>query len=88
MIGGASAVDKNILPASLVLGNRARLRGLNLVGLRRAEFSNQDIRKIELLHKDTKTLELLRKDKNNIRVIEIFDEYLKLQNIKIGTIKK
>ena len=39
MIGGMTGVDKNILPASLVLGNRAKLRGLNLVGLRRAEFS-------------------------------------------------
>ena len=35
MVGGLSGIDKNVLPFSLVIGNRAKLRGLNLVGIRR-----------------------------------------------------
>ena len=44
MIGGMSGIDKNVLPFSLVIGNRAILRGLNLVGIRRNKFSKKDIR--------------------------------------------
>jgi UDP-N-acetylglucosamine acyltransferase len=47
MIGGMSGIDRNIMPGSLVMGNRAKLRGLNLVGLRRNNFSNEEIRNIE-----------------------------------------
>ena len=88
MIGGMSGVDKNIMPASLVIGNRAKLRGLNLVGLRRANFSNEEIRKIEHLHNDINFINKLRSDKSNNKIIDLFDNYLKLQNNKIGTIKK
>jgi UDP-N-acetylglucosamine acyltransferase len=35
MIGGASAVDFDVIPYGLVMGNRALLRGINLVGLKR-----------------------------------------------------
>ena len=35
MIGGASGVDADVVPFSTVLGNRAYLSGLNLVGLKR-----------------------------------------------------
>lgn len=36
MVGGASAVSQDLPPFSLAEGNRAVIRGLNLVGLRRA----------------------------------------------------
>ncbi|GMF14075.1 unnamed protein product [Phytophthora lilii] len=35
MVGGQSAVDGDVLPYGLVVGNRAKLAGLNLVGLQR-----------------------------------------------------
>ena len=88
MVGGMTGVDKNILPASLVLGNRAKLRGLNLVGLRRAEFTKEEIKKIEILHKDIELISGLRNDNSNDRVMDIFDNYLKSQNEKIGTVKQ
>jgi acyl-[acyl carrier protein]--UDP-N-acetylglucosamine O-acyltransferase len=44
MIGGKSAVDGDVLPFGLVMGNRARLAGLNLVGLRRSRVSREDIK--------------------------------------------
>lgn len=40
MIGGMSGVDKDVVPYGLVMGERATLKGLNLVGLKRAGFSN------------------------------------------------
>ncbi|MDR2081047.1 MAG: acyl-ACP--UDP-N-acetylglucosamine O-acyltransferase [Campylobacteraceae bacterium] len=42
MIGGASALSQDVPPFCLAEGNRACLRGLNLVGLRRRE-SKEDI---------------------------------------------
>jgi len=38
IVGGCSGVDRDILPFSQAAGNRARLFGLNLTGLRRAGF--------------------------------------------------
>ena len=88
MVGGASAVDKNIMPASLVFGNRAKLRGLNLVGLRRSNFTNEEIRKIEMLHKNIEQISSLKNKKEFVNVIEMFENYLKLHNEKIGTVKE
>ncbi|KAE9032029.1 hypothetical protein PR002_g9400 [Phytophthora rubi] len=44
MVGGQSAVDGDVLPYGLVVGNRAKLAGLNLVGLRRAGVSRSNIK--------------------------------------------
>ena len=46
MIGGVSGVDKDVIPYALVMGNRARMSGLNIVGLRRRGFSREDIRSL------------------------------------------
>ncbi len=42
MIGGASAVSQDIPPYCLAEGNRAKVKGLNLVGLRR-RFERDDV---------------------------------------------
>ena len=42
-IGGASAVESDIIPFGLVVGNRAHLMGLNLVGLKRRGFTREQI---------------------------------------------
>ena len=42
-IGGMSAVENDVIPYGLVVGNRAHLLGLNLVGLRRRGFSRDQI---------------------------------------------
>ena len=46
MIGGMSGVEKNILPYCLYLGIRTDLKGLNLIGLKRRNVSNVNIKKI------------------------------------------
>ena len=39
MIGGLSGVDSDIIPYGTVIGNRAYLSGLNIIGLKRRGFS-------------------------------------------------
>ncbi len=43
MVGGMSGVEQDVIPYGSVLGNRARLSGLNIVGLRRRGFSRAEI---------------------------------------------
>jgi UDP-N-acetylglucosamine acyltransferase len=43
MIGGMSGVENDVIPYGTVMGDRARLAGLNLVGLERRGFSKDDI---------------------------------------------
>ena len=43
MIGGMSGVEQDVIPYGSVTGNRARLQGLNIVGLKRRNFSREDI---------------------------------------------
>ena len=38
------------LPFSLAIGNRAKLRGLNLVGIRRKNFNKSEISRINDIH--------------------------------------
>ena len=44
MIGGMTGVLSDVIPFGLSLGNRNNLVGLNLIGLRRARISNDDIK--------------------------------------------
>ncbi len=43
MIGGASAVNQDICPFVLAEGNKAEVRGLNSIGLRRRGFSDETL---------------------------------------------
>lgn len=43
MIGGMSGVENDVIPYGSVTGNRARLSGLNIVGLKRRGFSRDVI---------------------------------------------
>ena len=43
IVGGMSGVENDVIPYGSVVGNRARLAGLNIVGLRRRDFSRQVI---------------------------------------------
>ena len=47
MVGGASAVDKDIPPYTRASKNHVLLYGLNLVGLRRNGFTNEQIKLIK-----------------------------------------
>ena len=43
MIGGMTGVLHDVIPYGLSIGNRNYLQGLNLIGLRRANFENKNI---------------------------------------------
>ena len=86
MIGGMSGIDKNVLPFSLAIGNRAKLRGLNLVGIRRNNFNKEEIKKINFLHENFINKKL--NFSNNDKVEVIFHEYKSILNEKLGHIQK
>jgi len=43
MIGGMSGVEADVIPFGMVIGNRAYLNGLNIVGLKRRGFSRDEV---------------------------------------------
>lgn len=43
MIGGMSGVESDVIPYGLVMGERASLAGLNLVGMKRRNLSREEI---------------------------------------------
>ena len=85
MIGGMSGIDKNVLPFSLAIGNRAKLRGLNLIGIRRKNFDKSEIKRINDIH--DQFIQGTVFDNNNA-VDGIFIEYNKILNQKLGHIQK
>jgi len=80
MIGGMSGVEGDVIPYGSVMGNRAVLSGLNIIGLKRRKFSRDDIHDLRtayrLLFAQEGTLSERVKDvtemfKNSDPVIEI-----------------
>ncbi len=50
MIGGMSGVERDVIPYGVAMGNRARLNGLNIVGMQRRGFSREDIQGLRLAY--------------------------------------
>jgi UDP-N-acetylglucosamine acyltransferase len=61
MVGGMSGVEQDVIPYGMVLGDRARLAGLNIRGLQRRGFTRDDIHTLRaayaLLFSENGTLE-------------------------------
>mgnify|MGYP001813653133 CR=1 FL=1 len=51
MVGGMSGIEQDLIPFGSAMGERARLRGLNLVGLQRREFSREDIQTLRTAYR-------------------------------------
>src|SRR5690606_38694164 len=51
MIGGMSGVENDVIPFGSVMGDRARLSGLNIVGLKRRGFSRDDIHNLRTAYR-------------------------------------
>ena len=47
MVGGMSGVDSDVIPYGSVMGERAKLSGLNLVGLKRRGFTRDQIHELQ-----------------------------------------
>ncbi len=51
MVGGMSGIEQDLIPYGSAMGERARLRGLNLVGLQRRDFSREDIQTLRTAYR-------------------------------------
>ena len=51
MIAAGSMVERNTPPFCLIGGDRAKPRGINVVGLKRAGFSPQEIKELKLIYR-------------------------------------
>ena len=78
-LGGFSALTKDLIPYGLAVGNRASLEGLNLTGLRRRNFNNEDIKKVKKAYsilfdseesEFKKRIEILKSEKINSSVVD------------------
>jgi len=49
-VGGLTGVERDVIPYGMVMGDRARLTGLNLRGLQRNGFSSEAIRTLRLAY--------------------------------------
>jgi UDP-N-acetylglucosamine acyltransferase len=61
-IGGASGVAKDVPPYTLANGNHAKLYGLNMVGLKRRNFSEETINALEKAYRIIFRSQLLLQD--------------------------
>ena len=66
MIGGMTGVLSDVIPFGLSLGNRNNLAGLNLIGLRRAKISNENIKIIQQAYDEIFKSENFRSNIDNL----------------------
>ena len=66
MIGGICAVIRDVIPYGLVHGNRSVLQGINLIGLRRNNISNQEIALLSKAYKEIFKSENLSENLKNL----------------------
>ncbi|MBW8310260.1 MAG: acyl-ACP--UDP-N-acetylglucosamine O-acyltransferase [Candidatus Paracaedibacteraceae bacterium] len=89
MIGGMSGVEHDVIPYGIVIGERARLSGLNLVGLKRRGFSQKSINALREAYRTLFTpettekattfqerLSLIKNEKADIPEIESLIEFI------------
>ena len=80
MIGGMSGVTADVVPYSTVVGNRAKLSGLNILGLKRRNIEKKEISELRKVYKYIfhNNIDTLRE-----RVIDMKQKEFKEQTIQI-----
>ena len=79
MIGGMTGVLHDVIPYGLSVGNRNYLQGLNLIGLRRANFENKDILGLSEAYKEIFATKNLSENLNNLN--GVFKENPLVKNV-------
>ncbi|PTW61147.1 acyl-[acyl-carrier-protein]--UDP-N-acetylglucosamine O-acyltransferase [Breoghania corrubedonensis] len=51
-VGGLAGLENDLIPFGMVMGNRARLSGLNLVGLKRRNFPREQIHALRAAYRE------------------------------------
>tara|TARA_E500000331_G_scaffold181891_1_gene175264 strand:- start:181 stop:978 length:798 start_codon:yes stop_codon:yes gene_type:complete len=77
MIGGMSGVENDIIPYASVLGGRASLSGLNLVGLKRRGFSKDEIKSLRVAYRQLFAEEGLLSE----RVADVATQFSEVESI-------
>ncbi len=78
-VGGVTGVERDVIPYGLVIGDRARLVGLNMVGLQRRGFAHEDIQALRGAY------QMLFEDANGTladRVAAVAARYPKVQPVR------
>ena len=78
MIGGMTGVLSDVIPFGLSLGNRNNLVGLNLIGLRRAGISNEDIKIMQSSYEVIFKTSNFRNNIDNLNQKQKDNKYVKL----------
>ncbi len=68
MIGGMCGVVRDVIPYGIAHGNRSILQGLNLIGLRRKNIPNKEIKNLSDAYKEIFKNENLTENLNNLSV--------------------
>ncbi len=50
-VGGLAGVENDVIPYGMALGNRAYLAGLNIIGLKRRNFSRNEIHELRAVYR-------------------------------------
>ena len=78
MVGGMTGVLSDVIPFGLSLGNRNNLVGLNLIGLRRAKISNDDIKILQKTYDVIFSNQNFRSNIDNLNVDLKDNKYVKI----------
>ncbi len=71
IIGGGSAVRQDILPFTVAGGNPCKTRGLNIIGLKRHNFSPERISKIKRAYKTVFRTHLSEKE----AIVQLYEQF-------------
>ena len=80
MIGGMSGVTADVVPFATVLGNRAKLSGINILGLKRRLIKKSEVSQ---LRKVFKYIFFEKKNTLKVRINEIENKKFKEKTIKV-----
>ena len=87
MIGGASYVNHDVPPFCLVEGNRSKIKGLNIIGLRRRLNNSEDIEEIKAAYKklintgvDKESAKKVQEESTN-NYVKLFAEFVSNSNL-------
>ena len=88
MVGGMTGVLSDVIPFGLSIGNRNNLVGLNLIGLRRAKISNDDIKLLQNFYDIVFTNQNFRSNIDNLEKDIKENKYVKIIIDFINTDKR
>ena len=88
MVGGMTGVLSDVIPFGLSIGNRNNLIGLNLIGLRRAKISNENIKILQKFYEIIFSNKNFRSNIENLNTQMKDNKYVKIITDFINSDKK